>query len=75
MPNSAIQSNFQKFTSGLKHTQKKSQAADKDFFGLPWHRAECESWWFVHGCPLEDSHRILTKVQLIFRNYISMILC
>lgn len=28
---------------------------------LPWHRAECESWWFAHGCPLGGSHRTLSK--------------
>lgn len=32
---------------------------------LPWRRAECESWWFVHDCPLGDSRRILTKMRTL----------
>lgn len=49
-------------------TDKKCHTAANKFFFLPWRRARCESWWSAHDCPLEGSHRILTKGKIHHQN-------
>lgn len=61
LKNSANQSVFFLFSSEVKYQRKCHNVADRKFIFLPWRRAECESWWSAHDCPLEGSHRTLTE--------------